>query len=177
MASNDRARVWQEKQRKEAVKAKLAGMTVPELSATFKKATRPPKPVTSPPQYVNFPYLGTATISVNGTTTTGTWPVVSTGSGSFTYMMKEEGPALPPQHPSDDVTRQMVERAVLAAIDRCLAADHYPKGIALTQTAFDALKGSPLVRSGYWSEADKKFLDLPLHIVEMIDPLDVEVGW
>jgi hypothetical protein len=119
-----------------------------------------------------------------GTVTTGT-ALPSTSSGTIywggtvqeaTEIVKDD------RVPSDDPTRAMVERKILAAIDGCLAANHYPKGIALSQTAMDALKGSPMVGSPhlYWygeSSPQQRFLDLPLHIIETLDPLDVEVGW
>lgn len=124
---------------------------------------------------------GTFTVPITGWST-GTTPIAFTGSGMFTYQY--EPPAEEePRFPADDPTRAMVERAILAAVDDCLAANHYPKGIAMSDTAWSLITDSPLRTrrfDTFWTSTavdDKVFMGIRVEVVETIDPLWVEVGW
>lgn len=177
---------FQEAQRKAAAdrKALAAGkITVaPEVKQTRKPRTPANTGGSVIPNSIKSGWITFGSSTTTTTPITGTW----NSSGTVTFF-PEEGSAKPikkPNHkPSDDITRASVERAVLAAIDDCLKSDHYPQGIALSRTAYEALKGSPLLGregvDGFWQQPSgaETFLNIKLHAVDIDDPWFVEVGW
>lgn len=178
---SQQATKFQEAQRKAAAdkKALAAAGIEPEVKQTRKPRT----PInTSGSVIPNSILSGWITFGSHTST-----PLTGTFTSLWPPTPVTEATAKPiekPNHkPSDDIIRASVERAVLAAIDDCLKSDHYPQGIALSRTAYDALKGSPLLGregvDGFWQQPSgaETFMTFKLHVVDVDDPWFVEVGW
>ncbi len=99
-----------------------------------------------------------------------------------------------PPVPTDDPVRQDIEVRLLNEIRDTIAAGHYPKGIAISDTLMSVLRNSALVEvqalPGYWrflttsgtaspepNEPVVLFMGVPLKVVEIDDPGFIEVGW
>lgn len=190
MATRDagirRAQEWATKQRAAAEQAKNDKRVAAALGVKTLKRLKPvqpkkPLPMAVPGTTSGGTSSGWGTAPTGSVWITGTFPSgsasISSGSASITFE-PTEAVEKPPNFPFDDSTRHQIEQKLLNEISRCLAANHYPKGIAVGETAWSLLRTSALVEEERWSESPHhKFMGVTIHVVDVDDPWFMEVGW